>query len=193
VEPAGNLKGKFAGWLALVAWLVALALVRTTLVWSGQVPAHYRLGRPFPSRRSTCTAPLVLNLVLVAPSPEGLYPRVFTHPHPPFLSLAIALSPLLDKMDSPQDTPSADHQDDQQAKSSYVAHILPSISLLPPLSSPPPHSGKTPVVRGARACTVCRAAKVRIILAPYRNSFLIDCCSDEMRWCRRRFSALPAV
>lgn len=36
----------------------------------------------------------------------------------------------------------------------------------PPLSPPLPHSGKTPVVRGARACTVCRAAKVRIIVIP---------------------------
>jgi len=30
-------------------------------------------------------------------------------------------------MDSPQDTPSTDHHDDQQAKSSYVAHIFPSL------------------------------------------------------------------
>ncbi|KAI9510384.1 fungal-specific transcription factor domain-containing protein [Russula earlei] len=44
-------------------------------------------------------------------------------------------------MDSPPDTAPADHQDDQQAKS----------------------SGKTPVVRGARACTVCRAAKMKCV------------------------------
>ncbi|KAI0272138.1 fungal-specific transcription factor domain-containing protein [Russula aff. rugulosa BPL654] len=66
-------------------------------------------------------------------------------------------------MDSPQDTPSADHQDDQQAKSSYVAHIFPPpfTLLLSPLL--PLSSGKTPVVRGARACTVCRAAKMKCV------------------------------
>jgi len=32
VEPAGNLKGKFAGWLALVL-----------LLWSSQVSAHCRM------------------------------------------------------------------------------------------------------------------------------------------------------
>ncbi|KAI9446852.1 fungal-specific transcription factor domain-containing protein [Lactarius indigo] len=44
-------------------------------------------------------------------------------------------------MDSPQDSGSVDHQENQQAKS----------------------SGKTPVVRGARACTVCRAAKMKCV------------------------------
>ncbi|KAH9967928.1 fungal-specific transcription factor domain-containing protein [Russula dissimulans] len=44
-------------------------------------------------------------------------------------------------MDSPPDDAPADNQEDQQAKS----------------------SGKTPVVRGARACTVCRAAKMKCV------------------------------
>ncbi|KAI0003317.1 fungal-specific transcription factor domain-containing protein [Russula compacta] len=32
-----------------------------------------------------------------------------------------------------------------------------------PPQSPPSHSGKAPVVRGARACTVCRAAKMKCV------------------------------
>lgn len=50
-------------------------------------------------------------------------------------------------------------------QSRRMSPVSPSVHFpSPPLSpSSPTHSGKTPVVRGARACTVCRAAKVRII------------------------------
>lgn len=39
------------------------------------------------------------------------------------------------KMDPTQDTPSADHQDDQKAKSSYVDHVSPSTPLPPSVPS----------------------------------------------------------
>jgi hypothetical protein len=53
------------------------------------------------------------------------------------------------------------------------------------------HSGKTPVVRGARACTVCRAAKVRVPIILY--VFFMNHLLDEMCWRRGRFSALSTV
>jgi hypothetical protein len=91
----------------------------------------------------------------------------YLSPFRPFLSGCLSLS-RFHKMDSPQDTPSTDHHDDQQAKSSYVVHILPSpFRLITPFLPLP--SGKTPVVRGARACTVCRAAKVCVFAIRYRK------------------------
>jgi hypothetical protein len=133
-EPAGNLKGKFAG-MDSACWCVLLSL-RSLLA-------------PF----------------LLAGFQRHQLASAISTPFRPFLTGCLSLS-RSHQMDSPQDTPSADHQDDQQAKSSYVAHIFPSSSSL--FMSPlfPFSSGKTPVVRGARACTVCRAAKVCISAIP---------------------------
>ena len=100
VEPAGNLKGKFAGWLALVG--VASRSLGVELPLS---PGS------FLSLRQSASA--ITSLLLL-------------------LSPAVTPSPGFHNMDSPQDTPSADHHDDQQAKSSYVAHICPSTFSLTP-------------------------------------------------------------
>jgi hypothetical protein len=93
-EPAGNLKGKFAGWIAL-GLLVSSPLASRLL------------------------APLAAWLSTAAPN------SAISLPFRPFLTGRLSLS-RFHKMDSPQDTPSTDHHDDQQAKSSYVAHIFPS-------------------------------------------------------------------
>lgn len=102
VEPAGNLKRKFAGWLALV--------VVASRSLGVQLPLPPRKLSILASIASAITLPLLL-----------------------LLSPAVTLSPGFHNMDSPQDTPSADHHDDQQAKSSYVTHIPPSTFILSPL------------------------------------------------------------
>jgi len=55
-------------------------------------------------------------------------------------------------------------QSHRMSRISFRLHSASSFSTLLPLPS-----GKTPVVRGARACTVCRAAKVCISAIRYRN------------------------
>ena len=54
-------------------------------------------------------------------------------------------------------------------------------------------SGKTPVVRGARACTVCRAAKVCISAYPIPRFVSHHHHVDEMCWCGRRLSTLSTL
>jgi hypothetical protein len=85
-EPAGNLKGKFAGWIALVG-----VLFSPSLGWL----AGFQLPLP----------------------PHINWPAPSSLPFRPFLTGCLSLS-RLHTMDSPQDTPSTDHHDDQQAKSS---------------------------------------------------------------------------
>ena len=73
---------------------------------------------------------------------------------------------------------------------SYLLLFLPAQLIPPPLSST-----KTPVARGARACTVCRAAKVRSHPPLWRLSSQ-PAQTDEVCRCRgwyKTMSAMPEV
>jgi len=71
-----------------------------------------------------------------------------------------------------------------------VSVAIPSAGspLYPSYLSPSP---KPQVVRGARACTVCRAAKVSHLL--FLILHLITSPADEVRRCRRRPEAVSAL
>jgi hypothetical protein len=143
VEPAGNLKGKFAGWVGAlrIVWVFAQVEPATShgQVRSSQVPASLITGLT-PSSPSCCflseqsSASLLPHKIFSTPDSFSLFLTLLFLP-------VIALTPglvSLHKMESPQDTVNTDHQDDQQAKSSYVAHTLQSIFL------PSPQSPSTP-------------------------------------------------
>jgi hypothetical protein len=137
-EPAGNLKGKFAGWIALVGSSRLLA------PWLAgfQLPLPPHINWPAPS-----LSPSVLFLPAVFLSPA------FTQWIPPKILLPLTIMTI-------------SKQSHRRSRISFRLHSASSFSPLLPLPS-----GKTPVVRGARACTVCRAAKVCISAIRYRKFF----------------------
>ena len=130
-EPAGNLKGKFAGWLArgLRSLLAPLAFNSP-----GSFPSLRPSGQRYPPCSSIPFSPAVI------PSPG------FILWIPPKICLPLTIM-MISK------------QSHRMSRISFRRHPSPD-------SVPFLHSGKSPVVRGARACTVCRAAKVGIPAYP---------------------------
>lgn len=155
VEPAGNLKRKFAGWLALASRSLGVQL-------------------PLPPRKLSILASIASAITL------------------PFFSFSLRLSPSLPvfttwippKTRLPLTIMMISKQSLRMSRISLRQHSSSALSL---------PSGKTPVVRGARACTVCRAAKVCISAYPIPKLVSHHHHVDEMCWCGRRLSTLSTL
>ncbi|SRR6266702_4373423 len=104
-EPAGNLKGKFAGLLGQCGLLCYTQ-------WLPRLSSPSRVELPLPFVTDSLQLFVQLSLALISSFLQLSFPS-FLLP-----TAAHSAIPSICKMDSPQDSSSVDHQENQQAKSS---------------------------------------------------------------------------